>query len=128
MNWFTFQSSNNFFWNRQAELVHFDSERNEYYSRPDSIVYMVAGHSSRDSEADTPDILQDCMANDTEEADEPVRESKFNFLRKKSVMIRNRLRRDSSRDEERQAVSFTPSQFDCDQPSRDNVSSIIFYN
>ena len=128
MNWFTFQSSNNFFWNRQPELVHFDSERNEYYSRPDSIVYMVAGHSSRDSEADTPDILQDCMANDTEEADEPVKESKFNFLRKKSVMIRNRLRRDSSRDEEREAVSFTPSQFDCDQPSRDNVSSIIFYN
>ena len=88
---------------------------------------MIAGQASTDSEADAPDIVQDCIANEIE-ADEPVKESKFNFLRKKSVMIRNRLRRDSSRDEERGAVSFTPSQFDCDQPSRDNVSSIIFYN
>ena len=78
-----------------------------------------------------PDVVQDCITINVQNVEpespeeEIVKESKFNFLRKKSVMIRNRLRRESSKDEEIKPITFSTNEFDSN--ARDNVSSVIFY-
>ena len=126
-----------FFYHRQPEIVHFDSEHNKYYSRPGSVVYMIdSQHPSFDSQGSNedgrPDVVQDCMTINTinvepeSPEEEIVKESKFSFIRKKSVMIRNRLRRESSKDEEIKPTTFTTKEFDSD--TRNNVSSVIFYD
>ena len=75
---------------RQPEVVHFNSQV-EYFSRPPSILYFL-NRSSRDE--DQPDVVQDCVP--SESVDEEIKESKFKFLRKKSVMIRRKVSQESA--------------------------------
>ena len=90
-------------------------------------------HPSFDSQGSNedgrPDVVQDCNCKIVEPEspeEEILKESKFSFIRKKSVMIRNRLRRESSKDEEIKPTTFTTKEFDSD--TRNNVSSVIFYD
>ena len=88
--------------------------------------------SQGSNEDGRPDVVQDCTTINTinvepeSPEEEIVKESKFSFIRKKSVMIRNRLRRESSKDEEIKPTTFTTKEFDSD--TRNNVSSVIFYD
>ena len=64
-------------------------------------MYFVANRQSANNDEDQPDIVQDCLP--TNEEDEDIRESKFNFLRKKSVMIRRKVSKSFSSEKEQES-------------------------
>ena len=65
------------------------------------MLYFVANRQSAVREDYQPDIVQDCLpTNEENDEEETARESKFNFLRKKSVMIRRKVSKSFSGDKE----------------------------
>ena len=86
------------------------------------MMYFVANRQSMRDD-DQPDIVQDLFV--SFEEGEEIKESKFNFLRKKSVMIRRKVSKSFSSEKEPE-ISENPVLLNVNTLSKNE--SVIFYD